>query len=97
MGEPQHAAPPSYWKPDRESGRLVALSGNQGQQRVAPGDAGWANRRFKLDKHCFDPDAMFCPVPARARRCLHRPGGIDRRAHAEQPVVIMPNPSYQIL
>jgi N-succinyldiaminopimelate aminotransferase len=98
MGEPQHAAPPFV---------LEALTANlKGLSRYpvtkASGElrqaiAGWANRRFKLDKAPLDPERHVLPC-AGTREALFSiaQAVIDRRAHAGQPVVVMPNPFYQI-
>ena len=59
--------------------------------------ADWATRRFRLDKLRLDPERHVLPV-AGTREALFSiaQAVIDRRNHAEQPVVITPNPFYQI-
>jgi N-succinyldiaminopimelate aminotransferase len=98
MGEPQHAAPPFV---------LEALSANlnglshypltKGSLELRQSICGWANRRFKLNKAPLDPERHVLPC-AGTREALFSiaQAVIDRRSHAEQPVVIMPNPFYQI-
>jgi len=98
MGEPQHAAP---------SFVLEALTANlnglshypvtKGSSELRRTIAGWANRRFKLDRTPLDPERHVLPC-AGTREALFSiaQAVIDRRAHAEQPVVLMPNPFYQI-
>jgi N-succinyldiaminopimelate aminotransferase len=98
MGEPQHAAPPFV---------LEALTANlnglshypvtKANSELRQTIAGWANRRFKLNKAPLDPERHVLPC-AGTREALFSiaQAVIDRRAHAEQPVVIMPNPFYQI-
>src|SRR4030065_623582 len=98
MGEPQHAAPPFV---------LEALSANlnglshypvtKASSELRQAIAGWANRRFKLDRAPLDPERHVLPC-AGTREALFSiaQAVIDRRVHAEQPVVIMPNPFYQI-
>jgi len=98
MGEPQHAAPPFV---------LEALTANLNGLSHYPVTkasfelrrtiADWANRRFKLDKTPLDPERHVLPC-AGTREALFSiaQAVIDRRAHVEQPVVVMPNPFYQI-
>jgi N-succinyldiaminopimelate aminotransferase len=98
MGEPQHAAPPFV---------LEALTANlkgfshypvtKGSIELRRTIADWVNRRFKLDKAPLDPERHVLPC-AGTREALFSiaQAVIDRRAHAEQPVVVMPNPFYQI-
>jgi len=98
MGEPQHAAPPFV---------LEALTANLGGLSHYPvtkasielrrSIANWATRRFKLDKAPLDPERHVLPC-AGTREALFSiaQAVIDRRAHADQPVVVMPNPFYQI-
>ena len=98
MGEPQHAAPPFV---------LEALSANlrglshypvtKASSELRQTIARWANRRFKLDQTPLDSERHVLPC-AGTREALFSiaQAVIDRRAHAEQPVVLMPNPFYQI-
>jgi N-succinyldiaminopimelate aminotransferase len=98
MGEPQHAAPPFV---------LEALTANlnglshypltKGGLELRQAIAGWANRRFQLARQPLDPERHVLPC-AGTREALFSiaQAVIDRRSHAEQPVVIMPNPFYQI-
>ncbi len=98
MGETQHAAPPFV---------LEALTANlkgfshypvtKGSIELRRTIADWVNRRFKLDKAPLDPERHVLPC-AGTREALFSiaQAVIDRRAHAEQPVVVMPNPFYQI-
>ncbi len=98
MGEPQHAAPPFVL--EALSANLSGLSHypvTKASSELRQAIAGWANRRFKLDHTPLDPERHVLPC-AGTREALFSiaQAVIDRRAHAEQPVVIMPNPFYQI-
>jgi N-succinyldiaminopimelate aminotransferase len=98
MGEPQHAAPPFVL--EALTANLYGLSHypvTKASSELRQAIAGWANRRFKLDKAPLDPERHVLPC-AGTREALFSiaQAVIDRRAHAEQPVVIMPNPFYQI-
>ena len=98
MGEPQHAAPPFVL--EALTANLSGLSHypvTKGSNELRQTIADWANRRFKLGKAPLDPERHVLPC-AGTREALFSiaQAVIDRRAHAEQPVVIMPNPFYQI-
>jgi N-succinyldiaminopimelate aminotransferase len=57
----------------------------------------WTNRRFQLNHAPLDPERHVLPC-AGTREALFSIAQtvIDRRAHGDQPVVISPNPFYQI-
>jgi N-succinyldiaminopimelate aminotransferase len=98
MGEPQHAAPSFVLEALRAN--LNGLSHypvTKGSIELRQSIANWANRRFKLKKSPLDPERHVLPC-AGTREALFSiaQAVIDRRAHAEQPVAIMPNPFYQI-
>lgn len=98
MGEPQHAAPPFV---------LEALAANLGGLSHYPVTRGsvdlrraivaWATRRFGLNRIALDPERHVLPV-AGTREALFSiaQAVVDRKTHADQPVVLMPNPFYQI-
>ncbi|MEK7840192.1 MAG: succinyldiaminopimelate transaminase [Pseudomonadota bacterium] len=98
MGEPQHPAPAFVLKALTQ--HLDGLSHyplTRGMTELRQAIAGWATRRFKLDRVKLDPERHVLPV-AGTREALFSIASavIDRRAHDDQPVVIMPNPFYQI-
>jgi N-succinyldiaminopimelate aminotransferase len=98
MGEPQHAAPAFVL--EALATNLKGLSHypvTKGSLELRQAIASWANRRFRLTHQPLDPERHVLPC-AGTREALFSiaQAVIDRRAHAEQPVVIMPNPFYQI-
>jgi N-succinyldiaminopimelate aminotransferase len=98
MGEPQHAAPAFVL--EELKANLAGLSSyplTRGSAALRASIAGWATRRFRLDRVPLDPERHVLPV-AGTREALFSiaQAVIDRRSHADQPVVIMPNPFYQI-
>jgi len=98
MGEPQHAAPPFVLEALTKN--LKGLSNyptTKGTPALREAIARWATRRFKLDKIKLDPERHVLPV-AGTREALFSIAQtvVDRKAHADQPVVIAPNPFYQI-
>lgn len=98
VGEPQHAAPAFVL--EALTANLKGLSHypiTQGGLELRQAIASWANRRFKLSKAPLDPLKHILPC-AGTREALFSiaQAVIDRRAHSQQPVVLMPNPFYQI-
>lgn len=98
MGEPQHAAPAFVLEALTQN--LKGLSHyptTKGSPALRTAIADWATKRFKLDKLKLDPERHVLPV-AGTREALFSiaQAVIDRRNHAEQPVIISPNPFYQI-
>jgi N-succinyldiaminopimelate aminotransferase len=98
MGEPQHAAPPFVL--EALTANLEGLSHypvTKGSAELRRSIAAWATRRFRLDRIALDPDRHVLPV-AGTREALFSiaQAVIDRPSGAEQPLVIMPNPFYQI-
>jgi N-succinyldiaminopimelate aminotransferase len=98
MGEPQHAAPAFVLEALTQN--LKGLSNyptTKGSPALRKAIADWATKRFKLDKMKLDLERHVLPV-AGTREALFSiaQAVIDRRSHAEQPVVIAPNPFYQI-
>ncbi len=98
MGEPQHAAPPFVLEALTKN--LKGLSNyptTKGSPALREAIARWATKRFKLDKIQLDPERHVLPV-AGTREALFSiaQAVVDHKAHADQPVVIAPNPFYQI-
>ncbi len=98
MGEPQHAAPDFVLEALKAN--LAGLSNypvTKGSIELRQAIAGWATRRFKLDRIALDPERHVLPV-AGTREALFSiaQAVIDRRVNSQRPSVIMPNPFYQI-
>ena len=98
MGEPQHAAPAFVLEALTKN--LKGLSNyptTKGAPALREAIARWATKRFTLDKIKLDPERHVLPV-AGTREALFSiaQAVVDRKAHADQPVVIAPNPFYQI-
>jgi N-succinyldiaminopimelate aminotransferase len=98
IGEPQHAAPPFVLEALAAS--LAGLSNypvTKGSAELRRAIADWTTRRFRLDRVKLDPERHVLPV-AGTREALFSIAQtvVDRRRHADRPVVILPNPFYQI-
>lgn len=97
IGEPQHAAPPFV---------LEALAKNLAGLSIYPTTraslqlrgsiANWANRRFKLDKQPLDPERHVLPVAGTREALFSIAQAVVRADGAGTPVVLIPNPFYQI-
>jgi N-succinyldiaminopimelate aminotransferase len=77
-----------------EVSRYPLSSGTPALRRAV---ADWATRRFRLDRVPLDPDRHVAPC-AGTREAIFSlaQAVIERRAHADRPIVLMPNPFYQI-
>lgn len=98
MGEPKHAAPRLVL--EEISASLASVSTyplTKGTPALRQAIAAWATRRFALDRVALDPERHVLPV-AGTREALFSiaQAVVGRGAHAQQPVVVMPNPFYQI-
>ncbi|MHB8741712.1 MAG: succinyldiaminopimelate transaminase [Sulfuricaulis sp.] len=98
VGEPQHAAPTFVLEALKSS--LTGLSNyptTRGSPALRESIAAWATRRFHLDRIALDPERHVLPV-AGTREALFSiaQAVIDRRVNSQRPVVVMPNPFYQI-
>lgn len=98
VGEPQHDAP-SFVLEELKS-TLSGLSRypvTRGSPELRRAISDWATNRFKLDRIPLDAERNVLPVSG-TREALFSIAQVivDRRAHGEQPVVISPNPFYQI-
>jgi N-succinyldiaminopimelate aminotransferase len=98
IGEPQHAAPSFVL--EALAANLSGLSNypaTKGSVELRRAVADWTTRRFRLDRVKLNPERHVLPV-AGTREALFSiaQAVVDRRSHADRPVVILPNPFYQI-
>jgi N-succinyldiaminopimelate aminotransferase len=97
IGEPQHAAPAFVL--EALAANLAGLSNypvTKGSAELRRAIASWANRRYALAAAPLDPEHHVLPV-AGTREALFSiaQAVVDRRTH-NVPIVISPNPFYQI-
>ncbi len=97
VGEPQHAAPAMVL--EELTAQLASLSNyptTRGQAALRTAIAAWATRRFRLDKVALDPERHVLPACGTREALFSAAQAIvDRTGHA-RPIVMMPNPFYQI-
>lgn len=93
IGEPKHAAPEFVLQTLRDNlAQLSVYPNSKGLPELREAIAAWAMRRFQL--RSLDPETQVLPV-AGTREALFSfaQAIVDRR---DNPVVISPNPFYQI-
>jgi N-succinyldiaminopimelate aminotransferase len=96
IGEPQHAAPAFVLEEITAS--LAGLSNypvTKGMAQLRTAIARWATRRFALARVPLDPERHILPV-AGTREALFSIAQAVIDASGPEPVVVMPNPFYQI-
>jgi len=102
IGEPQHTPPPFVLDTLRASlDQLGSYPATVGLHELRAACARWLERRFALGAESVDPDTMVLPVNG-TREALFAfvqavvDAGTSSAAAALQPLVLMPNPFYQI-
>jgi len=97
MGEPQHAAPRVVL--EEISAQLHTLSSyptTHGLPALRAAFATWANRRFHLERVALDPERQVLPVSGTREALFSIVQAVIDPAADTRPVVMMPNPFYQI-
>ena len=98
IGEPRHAPPTIVLDTLREAlPEIARYPATKGEPALREAMAGWLARRFGLAGGLLDPEANVLPV-AGTREALFAiaQAVVDRDSGDEPPVVLMPNPFYQI-
>jgi N-succinyldiaminopimelate aminotransferase len=96
IGEPQHAAPKFVLEAlARNLAGLSVYPATKASPELRRSIASWANRRFKLDRAPLDPERHVLPVSG-TREALFSIAQATIDASKSAPIVIMPNPFYQI-
>jgi len=97
IGEPQHAAPTLVL--DSLAKNLNGVStypATKGSVALRQSIARWANRRFKLEQHPLDPEQHVLPVAGTREALFAIAQTVIAPRGDTPPVVMMPNPFYQI-
>ena len=95
IGEPRHAPPEFVIEAlRRHAGQLDSYPATAGLPELRRACAAWLTRRYGLKPASVDPDTMVLPVNG-TREALFAfvQAAVDG---ARQPLVLMPNPFYQI-
>jgi N-succinyldiaminopimelate aminotransferase len=98
IGEPRHA-PPAFVVDElrRHLGELDSYPATRGLPELRAAAANWAARRFLPAGRGVDPDSQVLPVNG-TREALFAfvQAVVDSRSGGAAPLVLMPNPGYQI-
>lgn len=97
IGEPQHQ-PPDFI-PDALARHLSALGTYPtvaGSAALRAAAAGYLARRFALPPDAIDPDTMVLPVAGTREALFSFAQAMIDTSGAHAPLVVMPNPCYQI-
>lgn len=97
VGEPKHPAPEIVLEAMRE--HLAQLSDyplTRGLPELRESIANWLIRRFGLDSATIDPDRHVLPVSGTREALFSIAQAVAPVDGSKPPVVIMPNPFYQI-
>jgi len=97
IGEPQHAAP--HIVLEEISAQLQTLSSyptTHGLPALRESAAAWANRRHHLERMPLDPQRHILPVSGTREALFSIVQAVIDPADSARPVIILPNPFYQI-
>jgi N-succinyldiaminopimelate aminotransferase len=98
IGEPKHA-PPSFVVDSlrQHLAHLGTYPSTKGLTELRSAGAAWATRRFQLPEGTVDPETQVLPVTG-TREALFAFVQliVDCHKGAHSPLVLMPNPGYQI-
>ncbi|WP_410474359.1 succinyldiaminopimelate transaminase [Guyparkeria sp. TX1] len=98
IGEPRHAPPEIVLDTLREAlPEIARYPATKGEPALREAMADWLTRRFALTPGRLDPETNVLPV-AGTREALFAiaQAVVDRDSGNQPPVVLMPNPFYQI-
>ena len=96
IGEPQHAPPPEVLEALTAHRDLLAkYPTTKGTQALRETIADWANRRFRLNRRPLDAETEVIPVNG-TREAIFAAVQAACDRSADKPLVVMPNPFYQI-
>ena len=97
IGEPQHAAPRVVL--EEISAKLHTLSSypsTHGLPALRQSIAAWAGRRYRLQRMPLDPQRHILPVSGSREALFSIVQAVIDPQDATRPVIILPNPFYQI-
>ncbi len=97
IGEPKHAAPAFVLEEIKQ--HLTELSrypATQGSLALRESIAAWATRRFSLAANALDPARHVLPVSGTREALFSIAQAVIDTDKIARPVIIMPNPFYQI-
>lgn len=97
IGEPKHPAPPFVLEAlAAQLGTVSVYPTTKGLPDLRASIAAWANRRFDLGRQPLDPERHVLPACGTREALFSAAQAIVDASGPVPPVVIMPNPFYQI-
>lgn len=97
IGEPQHPAPKFLC--DELTNKLATLSSyptTKGTLALRQSICAWASRRFAIAPTLLDPERHVLPVNGTREALFAFAQSVIDRSRRPAPVIVMPNPFYQI-
>jgi N-succinyldiaminopimelate aminotransferase len=97
VGEPKHPAPEIVLAAICEHlDKLSVYPSTKGLPALREAIAAWLSRRFQLDAVAIDPERHTLPVSGTREGLFSIAQAVTPAGGSKPPVVIMPNPFYQI-
>ncbi|GMR20600.1 MAG: succinyldiaminopimelate transaminase [Gammaproteobacteria bacterium] len=97
IGAPKHAAPGAALAAMRDQLHTLAhYPSIKGEPGLRNAMANWANKRFGLVSAPLDPEQDILPVAGTREALFSFAQAVVDRSDQQRPVIIMPNPFYQI-
>ncbi|MBF0429434.1 MAG: aminotransferase class I/II-fold pyridoxal phosphate-dependent enzyme, partial [Magnetococcales bacterium] len=97
IGEPKHPPAPFLLQALQDSLHEVAIyPSTKGLLELRQAACQWAEKRFHLDSTALDPERHLLPVNGTREALFSIAQAVIDPIHHQAPVVLMPNPFYQI-
>ncbi len=97
IGEPKHASPQIVRDAIRDNlDELSTYPSSKGLAELRRAIANWLTQRFQLTAETIDPERHILPVNGTREALFSIAQTVAADDSSKQPVVIMPNPFYQI-
>ncbi|KPK09813.1 MAG: succinyldiaminopimelate transaminase [Acidithiobacillales bacterium SG8_45] len=97
VGEPKHPAPEIVLAAIRENlNQLSTYPSTRGLPELRQAISAWLVKRFALAPESLDPERHVLPVSGTREALFSAAQAVVDNTAAQKPVVIMPNPFYQI-
>ncbi len=97
IGEPKHASPQIVRDAIRDNlDELSTYPSTKGLAELRRAIANWLTQRFQLTAETIDPERHILPVNGTREALFSIAQTVAADDSSKQPVVIMPNPFYQI-
>ena len=97
IGEPKHPTPEFIQEAlHKHFDGLAQYPTTKGLPELRQAIATWVSRRFKMDEHAVDAETQVLPVNGTREALFSLVQAVVNPRGVSKPVVVMPNPFYQI-